>query len=226
MDGQPWGELGMALEAIAAQLHRDLEARNAAREETLQRSRLLIRYAAQTIQALHRGEFDRAQSLLHQAQSLAQDLIQNLAPRYPDLYYAGYTQDALKEYVEANVVFRLFTENRYPSPEELGVPSSTYVRGLAEAVGELRRKCLDLLRHSDADGAEKLLEHMDAIYSLLVTMDYPDAVTGGLRRLTDLARSLIERTRGELTLSRRLLALQKVIEESPTEIFPTDDPQG
>ncbi len=214
MDGSPWGYPGGMLEEIAAQLHQDLEARNAAREETLQRSRLLIRHAAQTIQALHRGDFQRAHALLQEARTLAQELTQNLAPRFPDLYYAGYTQDALKEYVEANVVYHLFTEGTYPTPAELGVPSATYVRGLAEAVGELRRKCLDLLRHNNAPQAEQLLEHMDAIYSLLVTMDYPDALTGGLRRLTDLARSLIERTRGELTLSRRLYALQKVIEQA------------
>lgn len=214
MDDPPWGEPGVALEEIAAQLHQDLEARNAAREETLQRSRLLIRHAAQTIQALHRDDFRQAHVRLQKARTLAQELIHNLARRFPDLYYAGYTQDALKEYVEANVVYRLFTEGRYPTPAELGVPSATYVRGLAEAVGELRRKCLDLLRHNNALQAEQLLEHMDAIYSLLVTIDYPDALTGGLRRLTDLARSLIERTRGELTLSRRLYALQKVIEQA------------
>ena len=215
MDGSPWGYPGVVLEEIAAQLHQDLEARNAAREETLQRSRLLIRHAAQTIQALHRGDFSRAQALLQEARTLARELTQNLARRFPDLYYAGYTQDALKEYVEANVVYRLFTEGTYPTPAELDVPSTTYVRGLAEAVGELRRRCLDLLRHNNASQAEQLLEHMDAIYSLLVTMDYPDALTGGLRRLTDLARSLIERTRGELTLSRRLYALQKVLEQMP-----------
>ncbi len=212
MSHAAWGRPGVELETIAAQLHADFEMRNQAREQALQRSRLLTRYAAQTIQALHRGDYERAKTLLEQARALVQESQQDLASRFPDLYYAGYTQDALKEFVEASVVYRLLTEGTYPTPEELGVPASTYVRGLAEAVGELRRRCLDLLRHDYSPQVETLLEHMDAIYGVLVTMDYPDAITGGLRRWTDQVRGQIERTRGELTLSRRLYALQQVLE--------------
>lgn len=211
MDIASWGLVNHMLEHIAAQLHRELEARNAAREEALQHSRQLIRFAAQSIQALHRGDQNRAQQLLHQARQLARELTTRLATQFPDLFFSGYTQDALKEYVEAQVVYHLLTQNAYPTPEELQVPAATYARGLAEAVGELRRRCLDLLRHNHAQEAERLLEHMDAIYTLLVTIDYPDALTGGLRRLTDWVRGLIERTRGELTLSRRMLALEQAL---------------
>ncbi len=212
METFPWGRPGVELETIAARLHADFEARNQAREEALQRARLLTRHAARTIQALHRGDYDQAREWLNQARALAREAREHLASEYPELYYAGYTQDALKEFVEASVVYRLLTQGDYPTPDELEVPPATYVRGLAEAVGELRRRCLDLLRHNYSPQVEILLEHMDAIYSLLVTMDYPDAITGGLRRWTDQVRGQIERTRGELTLSRRLYALQKVLE--------------
>ncbi len=222
MDTPSWHVPNHMLERIAARLHQDLEARNAAREEALQRSRQLIRASAQSIQALHRGDLARARELLEQARALAAQLIARLRTAFPDLYYAGYTQDALKEYVEAEVVYNLLTRDAYPTPDELDVPSATYVRGLAEAVGELRRRCLDLLRHNDAEAAEHFLAHMDAIYTLLVTMDYPDALLPWVRRQTDAVRGMIERTRGELTLSRRLLALQKALEQGRAQAHATE----
>jgi translin len=122
---------------------------------------------------------------------------------YPDLFFAGYTQDSLKEYAEASTTYALVQNEPLPTPEELGVEHATYLQGLAEAAGELRRRCLDILRHGHSDEAERLLNHMDDIYAVLVTMDYPDAITGGLRRLTDLVRGVTERTRGDMTISLR-----------------------
>ncbi len=190
------------LNAIAEQIHRDFEARTAARDQALALSRQLTRYCAHTIRAVHRGEGEEAQALLAQAREVVRQIRTALAA-YPDLFYAGYTQDALKEYAEANITLALITDGHLPTPESLGLESATYIRGLAETVGELRRRCLDILRHGYSEEAERLLGYMDDIYTVLVTMDYPDAVTGGLRRLTDIARSLLERTRGEITLSLR-----------------------
>jgi translin len=130
---------------------------------------------------------------------------------YPDLFHAGYTQDALKEFVEANVACALIQNLPLQTPAELGVTEATYLNGLAEVVGELRRRTLDILRHGYSQEAERLLGYMDEIYSALVTMDYPDAITNGLRRQTDLARSIIEKTRGDITFSLRGEHLERAI---------------
>lgn len=190
------------LEAIAEQIHQVLEARTAAREKALSQARTLTRHCANAIRAVHRDERDVAVEYLKHAQTLAQNMNTELA-EYPDLLYAGYTQDALKEYAEANIVYALVGNERLPTPEALKLEIAAYLNGLAETVGELRRRCLDILRHGYSEEAERLLNHMDDIYAVLITMDYPNAITGNLRRQTDIVRSLTERTRGDLTLSLR-----------------------
>ncbi len=210
------------LAAIAERIHRDFEARTAARDQALALSRQLTRYCAHTIRAVHRNEEAEARRLLAEARQVVQQIQAQLAD-YPDLFYAGYTQDALKEYAEANITLALITAGRLPTPEELGLESATYLRGLAEAVGELRRHCLDILRHGYSAEAERLLGYMDDIYTVLVTMDYPDAVTGGLRRLTDIARSLLERTRGEITMSLRQDVLARQLERLEARLAPDEE---
>ncbi len=197
------------LDSIAERVRQSFDARTAARDRALAQARTLTRHCANAIRAVHRDEGANAASNLEQARLLVEALHRDLAS-YPDLYYAGYTQDALKEFAEASIVNALVPNNDLPTPEELNVEYATYLQGLAEAVGELRRRCLDILRHGHSDEAERLLSHMDDIYAVLVTMDYPDAITGGLRRLTDIVRSLNERTRGDTTLSLR----QEHLEES------------
>jgi translin len=195
------------LEAIAERIRLSFDARTAARDAALSHARTLTRFCANAIRAVHRSERELAHQNLTEARTLADTLRQNLA-EYPDLYYAGYTQDALKEYAEANIVDALIGGSPLPTPEDLGLEHATYLQGLAEAAGELRRRCLDILRHGHSQEAERLLAHMDDIYAVLVTMDYPDAITGGLRRLTDIVRSINERTRGDMTLSLRQAQLQ------------------
>jgi translin len=190
------------LEVIAERIHTSFEARTASRDKILSQARTLTRHCANAIRAIHRNEEELATENLAQAEVLVNGFHQ-AKREYPDLYYAGYTQDALKEYAEASIVCALLLNLDLPSPEDLGVEFATYLQGLAEAVGELRRRCLDDLLHEHPEEAVRLLEHMDDIYAILVSMDYPDAITGGLRRLTDLARGIIERTRGDLTLSLR-----------------------
>jgi translin len=190
------------LEAIAEQIHQSFEARTSARDHVLAQARTLIRHCANAIRAVHRDEYPLAEDHLGAARLLVES-IRNMLAEYPDLYYAGYSQDALKEYAEASIVYALISDAGLPTPEELGLESATYLQGLAEAVGEFRRRCLDAILHDHSQEAERLLGHMDNIYAVLVTMDYPDAITGGLRRLTDVARGIIERTRGDLTVSLR-----------------------
>jgi translin len=197
------------LDEISERIRLSFDARTAARDNALAQARTLTRYCANAIRAIHRSEQELAKDNLHQAQILAESLRINLV-EYPDLYYTGYTQDALKEYAEASIVFALITNGNLPDPEEIGLEYATYLQGLAEAAGELRRRCLDILRHGHSDEAERLLGHMDDIYAVLVTMDYPDAITGGLRRLTDIVRGVTERTRGDMTISLR----QEKLEES------------
>lgn len=190
------------LEKIAEGIHKDFEAHTAARDQALTQARTLTRHCAQAIRAVHRDEKDVANQHLVAARELVQALRGSLQ-EYPNVYYAGYSQDALKEYAEANIVYALVDDGELPTPEDLELENATYLKGLSEAVGELRRRCLDILRSGHSNEVERLLEHMNEIYAVLVTMDYPDAVTGGLRRLTDISRSLIERTRGDITLSVR-----------------------
>ncbi|MBN2549121.1 MAG: haloacid dehalogenase, partial [Anaerolineales bacterium] len=197
----------------AERIHQSFVARTAARDHALTQARTLIRYCANAIRAVHRDEIDLADQNLASARQLALEMKENLAV-YPDLYHAGYTQDALKEFAEASIVYTLvFQDGRLPDPEELGLEYATYLQGLAEAAGELRRRCLDILRHGHSHQAEKLLTYMDDIYAVLITMDYPDAITGGLRRLTDLVRGVTERTRGDMTISLRQEQLENSLRE-------------
>lgn len=180
----------------------EFEAITQLRDQTLQRSRLLIRTCAHTIRAIHRHDWDEAKTLLSQADSEAEEMVVPLE-NHAALYHTGYTQDALKELVEAHLVYAVATGADLPSPLEISVPGSTYLKGMTEAATEMRRFILDLMRRGQVPEAESYLDFMDDVYSLLVTVDYPDAVTNGLRRQTDVLRNVLERTRGDLTMGIR-----------------------
>jgi len=198
------------LEAIGDRIRQHLEEKNAARDRALQHSRTLIRHCANAIRAVHRDEREAAREQLQTAHQLADEIRQGLAT-YPDLYHAGYSQDALKEYAEANVTYALVGGEPLPDPDVLGVEYAAYLCGLGEAAGELRRRVLDILRHGHSQEAERLLSAMDDIYGLLVTVDFPDAITGNLRRTTDMVRGVTERTRGDLTTSLQQHELKEAL---------------
>jgi translin len=200
------------LEAIVEQIRAEFEAKSAARDAALQRSRALIRDCANAIRAAHRGEFAEARTLLGAAGEAARELVADLEP-YPDLYHAGYTQDALKEYVEAQLVYALIWNGDLPTPVELGVESAAYLKGLAEAASELRRHTLDLMRQNRLERAEEILAIMDEVYSQLMTVDFPDAITGGLRRTTDMLRGVVQRTRGDLTTAFRQEMMRQALRD-------------
>ena len=200
------------LEIAAEEIREKFDIQTAARDKALTVSRSLIRHCALAIRAVHRDDLDEMQEHLLEAKTLANELKVDLA-EYPDLYFTGYTQDALKEYVEAEVTCALIKNKPLVMPAELDVPHATYLKGLSEVIGELRRRTLDELRSGYSEEAERLLTHMDEIYAVLVTMDYPDAITHGLRRQTDIGRSIIERTRGDITFSLRGEHLEKKIQE-------------
>jgi len=162
----------------------------------------LTRTCANSIRAVHRRDSDLARSLIDAASNLNGRIVADLAS-HPDLFFTGYVQDAQKEYVEALATYSLVTGEPMQPPEQIGVAAAAFLNGLAEAVGELRRYVLDLLRRGEIESCEGLLRTMDDIYALLVTIDYPDALTSGLRRTTDATRAILERTRGDLTFALR-----------------------
>ena len=190
------------LDGIVEEITQRMEAISQLRDGTLSRSRRLIRDCAHSIRAMHRHELATAEEMLAAARRDAQAMVEPLAD-HPELYHAGYTQDALKELVEAHLLYAFITGGPLATPAELGVTGATYLKGLTEAATEMRRFALDLMRQDRVEEADPYLEMMDEIYSLLVTVDFPDAVTGGLRRQTDVLRGVLERTRGDLTTAMR-----------------------
>lgn len=190
------------LAAIIEDIRADLTARNDVRDATLRRSRELIRLCAHSIRAVHRHELETVQELLAEARAAAAEMVSDLQGM-PELFFTGYTQDALKELTEAHLVFAFVAGEPLLAPAELGVPSDTYLKGMSEAATEMRRFALDLIRRGRVQEAEAYLAIMDDVYSLHITIDFPDAITGGLRRQTDVLRGTLERTRGDVTMSMR-----------------------
>jgi translin len=206
------------LEEISARLRREMEATNVAREEALRLAREVIQHSSRAIRAVHRGEMAAAQELAQQAKARVEAVKARLAA-HPELFYAGYVHDSQKEYVEAEAMLAIVGAKPLPDPKTLGVEAAAYLNGLAEAASESRRYVLDCLRHGEMERADAVLKVMDDIYYELITFDFPDAITGGLRRTTDAMRAVLERTRGDLTITltqRRLeQALQSVAAELP-----------
>ncbi|HEY9526954.1 MAG TPA: haloacid dehalogenase [Anaerolineales bacterium] len=198
------------LATIAERIRQNFDVRTSKRDEALKQARQLTRACSLAIRAVHRDDQEAMEANLAEAQTLA-DVLREELKGHPELFFAGYTQDSLKEFVEANVTCALIQNQPLQTPEQLGVEDSTYLNGLAEVVGELRRRTLDILRSGYSQEAERLLSYMDEIYSVLVTIDYPDAITNGLRRQTDLARGIIEKTRGDVTASLRGQQLTEAI---------------
>jgi len=200
------------LESIADSIRQSFSAKDAARERALPLCREVIRHCSQAIRAVHRQEFEQAKQLLQSAHSLLNEAEQSLTP-YSELGNTGFIRDAQKEFAEGSIILALVTGERPPDPDELGIAPAAYLNGLGEAVGELRRYLLDSMRKGDLSRGEELLSAMDDIYNILVTMDFPDAITGGLRRTTDMVRGVLERTRSDLTLVIRQKDLENKLED-------------
>ncbi|MFC1941976.1 HRDC domain-containing protein [Chloroflexota bacterium] len=214
------------LDSITEHLRTALSAKDEAREKALPLCRETIRYCSNAIRAVHRQEIDQAIELLKTARKLLTEAEQVIAA-HDELINVGLIRDAQKELAEGNITLALVTGQSLPEPDELGVDAAAYLNGLGEAVGEIRRYLLDSLRKGDLSRGEELLSAMDDIYSVLVTMDFPDAVTGGLRRTTDMVRGVLERTRSDLTLTIRQKDLEIKLEdfqEEEIQISPLREP--
>lgn len=198
------------LDDICNQIRTVFNQKTALRDEALSKARELTRHSSLAIRAIHREDQQEADRELQSGKHLAEELKLSLTD-HPDLFFAGYTQDALKEYVESQLTVAIIRGQELPTPEQLGAEPAPYLNGLTETLGELRRRCLDLLRPGYSAEVERLLDVMDDIFTQLVTMDYPDAITDGLRRRTDLARGIIERTRADITVSFRQRELESAL---------------
>ncbi|WP_322487536.1 haloacid dehalogenase [Chloroflexus sp.] len=192
----------MSIEQIVAGCVVQLESIHTARERAIAATRVLVRQSANSIRAAHRGDFATARHLLAVAEGVVAEL-NDATASVPEVRYAGYTQDALKEYAEAHLVLAFLAGDEPPTGEMIGVEPAAYLNGLAEAASELRRAILDGLRRGEVARSEQLLSVMDDIYSALITVDFPEAITGGLRRTTDALRAVLERTRGDVTTAIR-----------------------
>lgn len=219
-DAELAGGLAARLDEIMAGVRENFTAKHRAREQALPRCREVIRLSANGIRAVHRDEFAQAADLLAQATALLREIRGALAG-HADIFFAGFVHDAQKEHAEAALTLALIRGDTLPSPADLAVEHAAYLNGMGEAVGELRRYLLDSLRDGDVARCERYLRAMDDIYDVLVTVDYPDAITGGLRRTTDVTRGILERTRGDLTtaarqaqLERRLAAFEALLGEA------------
>jgi translin len=198
------------LDDIAEKIRKVLSDKDEAREKMLPLCRDSIRYSSTAIRAIHRQEFGEAAKLAQSARDVLAEA-EKAVTVHGELASTGAVRDAQKELAEANITLALVTGKPLPSPETLGVDVAAYLNGLGEAVGEIRRYLLDGMRHGDLSRGEDLLTVMDDIYSMLVTMDFPDALTGGLRRTTDMVRGVLEKTRSDLTLAIRQKALETKI---------------
>ena len=195
-------------EEITAKAIEVFSAKHAVRERALRLSREVIRTSANAIRAIHRNDLEGAKRLVDAAGTQvaeAKELLRN----HPDLYFTGYTQDAQKEYAEASCVYAFIAGTEIPQPADIGTETASYLNGMAEAASELRRYILDSLRRDDDSRCEELMQRMDDVYNIMVVMDFPDALTSGLRRTTDQLRGVLERTRGDLTMTVRQRRLER-----------------
>jgi translin len=200
------------LDNYADKIRANFETRDNIREKVLSISRELIRYASITIRAVHRQEFEEARKLLGEGKQV-KEALEKAISECEEFRYHGFIRDAQKEYTEANATFALVTGQPLPDPDVLKVDYTSYLNGLGDTVGELRRYILDSMRKGDLSLCEETLSAMDDIYTTLVTMDFPDAVTGGLRHTTDQVRGILEKTRGDITLAVRQKALENMLNE-------------
>ena len=205
-------ELITAIRTSGENAEQLLRGTHEARERALALSRQITRFSANSIRATHRGDFDDARELIERAAALRSE-IESERQDHPAVYFGGYVEDALKEYVEAHATLAFAEGSQLPTMTDLDVGAAVYMNGLAESIGEMRRLVLDLLRGDDFARCESYLELMDEVYAVLVTLDYPDGVTRGLRRTTDVMRGVIERTRGDITVALRQRSLEGQLAE-------------
>ena len=215
----------MSLQDIATNIGHLFEEMDRARDAGIGEARKVIKSCSLAIRAVHREEFSEADNHLRDARERLDKVCSSLRA-FPEIYHGGFLQDAQKEYAEARVTFNVVLGKPIPTPEEIGVEYAPFLNGMAEAVGEMRRHILDQLRKGSLEQSERVLAVMDDIFYLLISMDFPDAITRGLRRSTDIARGCLEKTRGDLTthwagvsLERELSGLRRGLNREADQLL-------
>jgi len=205
------------LEQTVGRIVARLEVTNSVRESTLAESRRIIQHASKVIRAAHRADYALAERILGETRDLVRNLNQHTRD-HPLIYAAGYVHDAQKEFAEACLTLAMVCGDPLPTPEELEVRDAAYLNGLGEAIGEMRRHALDLIRQNRLERAQTILEIMEEVYGLLVTVDFPHAITGNLRRTTDMVRGVLERTRGDITTTMKQQELREALAQLESRI--------
>ncbi len=200
-----------SIEDICGRIRDRFEAMDKARESALANSRKITRNSGDSIKAIHRGEWDQAERLMGETRQL-NEFLKDLHGDFPEVYYSGYVEDAQVEFAEVSILYAVLKGEPLPTPESLMIGNAAYLKGVGDATGELRRHILDLIRKGRPDDAEKYLDVMDEFYTEMMSFDYPEAIMHGLRKKSDVARSLIERTRGDLTNALEIRGLQESME--------------
>jgi len=198
----------LSLKTLLGKIQEELRKRETVHEDVQRDMRRATRLSKQAILFTHQQRFADAGKLLKEVNELFAKL-RKVAKNYPDMIYSGIVDAAFQEYAEAQTLLHLVEENSFIDPEELGVPAISYVLGLADVIGEFRRRALDSLRKGDVKTAEKCLQTMEQIYVELMSMDEAYMLVPGLRRKSDVARHIIETTRGDITIEARRSTLEE-----------------
>ncbi|HMK46264.1 MAG TPA: haloacid dehalogenase [Methanocella sp.] len=198
------------MKEICGDIRERFDRMDQAREQSLALSRRITRNSGDAIKAIHRGEWDQARKLTGEAREIILQ-INDMLKDFPDIYYSGYVGNAQTEYAEVSILSAVLQGRQIPSPDELQVDYAAYLNGVGDCIGELRRHILNLIRTGRPEAGEKYLDMMDELYTELMSFDYPDAITHGLRKKTDVARSLIERTWGDLTSALQVKELKEAM---------------
>jgi translin len=201
-----------SMEDIMERIRSRLDAIDRARESALIASRKITRNSGDSIKAIHREEWDSAEKLIEDTGVLVTE-VNVILKKFPEIYYAGFVADAQTEFAEVSILYAALKNKPLPGPDELSVDYTAYLNGVGDCIGELRRHILDLIRKGRAEEGEKYLSLMDEFFTQMITFDYPDAITRGLRKKTDAARSVIERTRGDLTNALQVKDLKVSMEK-------------
>nr|WP_290665953.1 hypothetical protein [Ardenticatena sp.] len=199
-----------SLDEIVAYIDARLEEKDAVREHVLSLSRKVVQHASKAIRATHRREWETAEHLLEETGALVAQM-NTTAAKFADIFFAGYTQDAQKEFGEAQLTYAFVRNLPIPTPDELGIEDAVYLNAMGEAASELRRTILDLVRQDQFDEAHRLLARMEDVYSLLQTVDYPHAITNNVRRTNDMLRGVLDRTRGDVTTAFKQYELRRAL---------------
>jgi translin len=206
------------LKDICGRIRDRYEAMDKARERALAASRKVTRNSGDSIKAIHREEWDQAERLMGETEDLNR-FLRDLRKDFPEIYYSGYVEDAQAEFAEVSILYAVLRGVPLPTPESLMVENTAYLKGVGDATGELRRHILDIIRKGRPGEGEKFLDVMDEFYTEMMSFDYPDAIMHGLRKKTDVARSLIERTRGDLTNALEIQSLHESLERFEKNII-------